>query len=62
MNKRELQEWQEILTHAAHNKGIALWLGAREIAFKDGQPTDGYTRAIRREYRDIMRGLYPEVA
>ena len=63
MSKNQLsKEWAEITQYAVHNKAIALWLQARDVAFREGEATDGYTRAIRREYRQIMRGLYPQAA
>lgn len=60
MSPKQLdQEWQDILRYAPANPAIRLWLAAREVAYKAGEDTTGYTRSIRREYRQIMRGLYP---
>lgn len=53
---RSRMEWKAILKIAKTDKGIAGWLRDRERAFKAGLPSDGYTDAIRREYRKIMRG------
>ena len=48
------REWQDILDLANHNKSLALWLDARDRAFNAGFSTEGYTSAIRKEYRALM--------
>ena len=52
------QEWKDILDLAKHNASLGRWLQAREEAHQQGDSTIGYTRAIRQEYRLIMRGQY----
>jgi len=56
------QEWQDILDLANHNKELARWLDARDVAFKAGDDTSGYTNAIRLKYRAIMLGNYDQAA
>lgn len=56
MTKTQLKaEWQDILDLSVHNQSLKLWLDARDIAFVAGVSIDGYTKAIRNEYRRIMR-------
>ena len=50
------REWSDIIDLAKHNSSIALWLAARDAAFRAGERSDGYTAAIRKEYRALMRG------
>ena len=58
MGQRQNQEWAEIIDLAKHNASLARWLEARDEAHRQGDNTAGYTRAIRREYRLIMKGEY----
>ena len=55
MNKLH-DEWKAILAFGKKDDAIGRWLHARELAFKKGDRSDGYTDAIRREYRIRKRG------
>ena len=56
--KQRNQEWQDILDLAKHNASLGRWLEARQRAHDMGDRTNGYTFAIRKEYRAIIRGDY----